>query len=450
MTSPARAAAFGALTNVSAGRHTLAAALEFRRTRLREERDRALATAIVQGTLRWQRACDHLIGHAARRPVDALDLEVLVILRLSVFQLVYLHRVPAAAVVDDAVNLVKAARRRSAAGFVNAVLRSTARLRHRLPFPPRPADLSDRKAVVSYLGVTCSHPDWLVERWLDRAGFESTEAWVRFNNQPAPLTISVNRLRASRAEVRHALASQGVETRDTRFSPSGLVVEAGHLPRPGDETYLVQDEASQLVPLVLDARPGERVLDLCAAPGGKTVAIDADMQQKGQLVACDVRPRRLALLRRTLDRAGAYNVCPIRISETGALPFSATFDRVFVDAPCSGLGIVRRDPDLKWRRKEGDLQALGATALELLTRAAQVVGREGRLVYATCSSESEENEGVVNAFLARHAGFRLLDLRTSGRPELAELLDDHGALRTLPYAHGLDAFFAAAMERTER
>jgi 16S rRNA (cytosine967-C5)-methyltransferase len=189
------------------------------------------------------------------------------------------------------------------------------------------------------------------------------------------------------------------------------------------------------------------VLDLCAAPGGKTVAICGDMDGRGVLAACDVRARRVALLRDTVRRAGCEQARPVHVSPEGPLPFASGFDRVLVDAPCSGLGTVRRDPDIKWRRHEHDLAGLAERQLTLLQRAAAVVRPGGRLVYATCSSEPEENEMVVERLLAAQPAFQLLDLRREGRAELAPVLDGRGRLRTLPFAHGLEAFFAAALHR---
>jgi 16S rRNA (cytosine967-C5)-methyltransferase len=211
--------------------------------------------------------------------------------------------------------------------------------------------------------------------------------------------------------------------------------------------FFVQDEASQLVSYVVDARPGERVLDLCASPGGKTVAMAADMRDTGLLVASDVRPRRVSLLADTVRASGAARVRLVHLSASGDLPFQPSFDRVLVDAPCSGLGTIRRDPDIRWRRSRHDLQVFARDQLELLRRAAVVVRPGGRLVYATCSSEPEENEGVIDTFLAGQPGFGLVDLRSAPTPAIAPVLDARGMLRTLPFAHGLEAFFAVALER---
>jgi len=470
VTAPARTAAYHALRAVSTGRFDLPAALAQSRRALDDARDRALAAEIVNGTLRWQRALDHLITHFARRSVARMDDEVLTILRLSMYQLLHLDRVPAAAVVDDAVNLTRAARKPSAAGFVNAILRSLLRQRHRLPLPARPeaeerrqavpvdpeerrqavpVEAVDRQASLAYLGITHSHPDWLVERWLTRYGFDAAEAWVRFNNDPPRLTVRVNTLRASVEDAMRALAEDGIVTERTRYAPAALVVTEGNpLRRSPDGLVFVQDEASQLVPLLVDPQPGERILDLCASPGGKTTAMAAAMRDEGLIVACDVRPSRMELLRHTVEASGARCVRLMQVEARGPLPIGSTFDRVLIDAPCSGLGTIRRDPDIRWRRRPDQLAAFADEQVDLLDRAAAVLRPGGRLVYATCSSEPQENEEVVDRFLAAHPDMELIDLRVESLPPtLQQLVDDRGMFRTLPFRHGLEAFFGAVLRR---
>ena len=448
MTAPARTAAYHALRAVTSGRADLPVALHVSRQQLSDERDRSLAAEIVTGSLRWQRSLDHLIEHFAQRRLAKLDVEVVTILRLSLYQILHLDRVPASAIVDDAVTLTRAARKPSASGFVNAVLRSTLRQRHKLPLPPRPPDAGDREAALAYLGTTHSHPEWLVARWLDRYGFDAVERWVQFNNTTPPLTLRANRLRVTREQAMAALAADRVETEPARYAPDGLVVVTGNpLRRPADGTAFVQDEASQLVSLVVDARPDSRVLDLCASPGGKTIAIAADMNSTGRIVATDVRAARLTLLRETITSSGATNVAVVRVASTGSLPFAARFDRVLVDAPCSGLGTVRRDPDIRWRRREEELALLARDQIALLMRASEVVRHGGRLIYATCSSEPEENDGVIEAFLAARKDFARLDLRNDGHRLLAPFIDERGQFRTSPATHGLEAFFAAVLIR---
>jgi 16S rRNA (cytosine967-C5)-methyltransferase len=448
MTAPARTAAYQALRAIDTLRADLPTALQASRHALDDERDRSLTADIVTGTLRWQRSLDYLIERYSRRPVARLDAEVVLILRLTLYQLLHLDRVPASAAVDDAVDLTRGVRKTSAAGFVNAVLRSVLRQRHKLPLPPRPSNPADRDAALAYLGITHSHPDWLVARWLTRYGFDGAERWVQFNNAPPALTLRVNRLQATRDAAIAALAEDGIETEPARFAPDGLMVIRGNpLRRQQDGLVFVQDESSQLVASVVQASRGEQILDLCAAPGGKTIAMAADMHDDGVIVASDVRPRRLALLQDTVRAAGARCVSVVRVPTAGGLPFGPRFDAVLVDAPCSGLGTVRRDPDIRWRRRETDLALLPRQQLALLARAAEVTRVDGRLVYATCSSEPEENEGVVAAFLAARSDFRLVDLHAGAAPAVAPFVDEQGFFRTTPAEHGLEAFFAAVFVR---
>jgi 16S rRNA (cytosine967-C5)-methyltransferase len=448
--APARTAALRGLRAVAEHRVDLPAALAQARGQLTDERDRALAAEIISGSLRWQRSLDSLVEHFAGRPIAQIDADVLLILRLSLYQLLHLDRVPASAVVDDAVDLTRGARKQSATGFVNAVLRSTLRNRHRLPLPERPEDPVGREAALAYLGISHSHPEWLVSRWLSRHGFHAAERWVRFNNETPPLTLRANRLRLTREQLAAALEREGIDTEPTPYAPDGLFVRSGNPIRllgRGEEydgLFVVQDEASQLVPLVADARPNSRVLDLCASPGGKTTAMAAAMASEGIVVASDVRPRRVRMLAHTVRASGATNVRMLQVPPSGPLPFAPVFDSVLVDAPCSGLGTIRRDPDIRWRRREEDLASLAGRQLDLVRRAAAVLTTGGRLVYATCSSEPEENEGVVEQFLRDESEFTLVDLRGMS-PLLDAFIDGHGMMRTLPFAHGLEAFFAAAL-----
>ena len=458
MIAAARVAAFEVLKAVSAGRVDLPTALASARERLADSRDRALCSEIATGVERHRSALDHLIAAFARRPIERLDPEVLAVLRLSTYQLLHLTRVPAAAVVDDAVDLTKRVKKRSASGFVNAVLRSISRSRRAPPLPPRPTDPSNRPEALEYLATTLSHPRWLAERWYDRIGFDATERWLQFNNQPAPVTLRVNRLKTSPGELVARLASDDVRVTVGRFASDSLLVDstaAGGEGQPlqtkswTDGWFIVQDEASQLISTLAGPAPGSRVLDTCASPGGKTIALAATMGNRGLLVACDVREKRIALLKRTVAVCGASVVRIVQADAAAPLPFATQFDLVIVDAPCSGLGTLRRDPDIRWRRREEDLPALAAAQRQMLRHAADAVAPGGRLIYATCSSEPEENERVADAFAAAAPEFVPVDAKTiSGVP--AAVVDSRGHLRTTPHVHGLEAFFGAVFERTRR
>jgi len=452
MIAPARRVALDALSAASAGTD-LPDVLARTRDQLADERDRALAAAIVIGTLRWRARIDFHLQQAISRPLDKLDGIVLQILRLSVFQLLFLERVPAAAVVDDAVSLVRRGGKTSAGGFVNGVLRTISRTRDRL-LPAAPASVStpeERSLAIHALHVAGSHPPWLVARWVDRLGLDGATAWIAFNNVEAPLTLRVNRTRASREAIAARLRELGVETEPTRIAPDGLTVTAGNplktaMSMSGD--FLIQDEASQLVPLVVAVRPGHRVLDACAAPGGKSLALADATGGTGLLVAADARHRRLTLLRHVLDTHGAAGSLVAHDLTIGA-PFLPVFDRVLVDAPCTGLGTLRRDVDIRWRRTEDDLGLAAARQRRMLAEASRAVAVGGRLVYATCSSEPEENEDVAAAFLHDHPNFRRVSAQTlidDGVPA-ALLRAETGEMVTRPDHHGLECFFAAAVER---
>jgi len=450
MIAPARLAAYQILCAVSTGSADLPSAIASARSGLADERDRALAAEIAAGVQRWRSTLDHLVVTFSKRAITRLDPEVLEILRLSIYQLLHLTRVPAAAVVDDAVDLTKRAGKRSASGFVNAILRSVSRRRNSLPLPARPSDAGDHAAALEYLSVSLSHPRWLAERWYERLGLDAAESWMRFNNTPGSVTLRANRLRTTRDELIGRLAADEILVHPTDYAPDGLVVDEGHPlrgPLRDEGAFVVQDEASQLVPLLAGDEALARVLDTCASPGGKTTALAALMNGGGLLVACDVRERRIELLRRTVAASGAANIRIVQADFLQSAPFASAFECVLVDAPCSGLGTLRRDPDIRWRRHEQDLSPLAAAELTMMQRAAACVAPGGRLVYATCSSEPEENEGVVDAFLATTSGFAPLHAAQATARLDPRLVDLRGYLRTQPHLHRLEAFFGAVFER---
>lgn len=439
MIAVARIAAYDTVLAVAAGRADLPSALARTRARLHDERDRALAGEIATGTLRWQAAFDHIVEQFSGRPSAKLDAEILAILRISIFQLLHLDRVPASAVVDDAVEMARKAGKKSASGFVNALLRRVSRERQALPLPQEPP--------IDFLSITLSHPRWLAERWLARHGPADAGAWARFDNGAAPLTLRTNTLRTTRDALIAALADAGVQAEPARFASEGIIVTGGNpllTPLAHTGLFVVQDEASQLVGAFAGAAPGERILDACASPGGKTTQMAAAMGDAGTILAADVRGRRLELLARAVAESGARRVHVVQADARAAPAFGRVFDAVLIDAPCSGLGTLRRDPDIRWRRTESDLPQLADAQRQMLAQLATVVRPGGRLVYSTCSSEPEENEAVVDAFLAGHPRFRRAtpDL-FAGRPDLAALLDASGALKTLPFRDGLEAFYAA-------
>ena len=455
MIAPARRAAYEALRAAATRPRDLGELLAESRERLNDDRDRALAAAIVVGTLRWRNQLDWLLARTANRDVASLDPEVLDVLRLSLFQLLHFSRVPASAVVDDAVSLTKQVRKKSAAGLTNAVLRKLSRSRNELDLPrlSQPPDQTPRDTLIEYLTIAGSHPRWLVERWIDRLGANAAAAWVAFNNQEPPLALRVNTLRSTRGDVAERLKVAQVETVAARYAPDGLVVVSGQplrTPQFDAGMFVVQDEASQIVPLMAGSHPVSRVLDACAAPGGKTLALAAGVARGGLLIASDVSTKRLSILREILQKAGDRRTHVAQIDLERGAPFGAAFDVVLLDAPCTGLGTLRRDVDIRWRRSPDDIRQAAGKQQRMIAEVAGAVAPGGRLIYATCSSEPEENEHVVDAFLAAHPRFGPVPaerLIAGGLP--ADLLDERGRLFTRPDRHGLEVFFGAALERRQ-
>lgn len=451
MIAPARRAAFAALLEVGGGRRDLGDALADARGGLADPRDVALCHELTIGALRWQGRLDHALSQLASVALAKLDLEVLQALRLGAYQLLYLTRVPAAAAVNDAVALVRQARKSSAAGLVNAVLRRLARGEGR-DLPPRPLAALDHAfdAWVTHLAVVHAHPAWLVARWLRRAPLEVVERWLAFDNETPPIVVRVNPLAGlSRQALADRLAAEGVDTTPSRFAPWGLVVRGGAVASSavlaaGDG--LIQDEGSQLVGHLAAVVPGERVLDVCGAPGGKALMYAAE-SRTGLVVAADVRPARVALLAATLGRGGATRARVVHLDASAPLPVQPAFDVVTVDAPCSGLGTLRRDPDIKWRRTAEDLPRFAARQVDLVQRAAAALRPGGRLVYSTCSTEPEENDQVVERVLAAAPSLRRVAPSPSAQAILAPCLDAGGTFRTDRARDALDGYYGVILER---
>ena len=436
-----RVAAGDVLVAVARKRRTLGAQLDRTRQQFGDERDRALLQELTTGVCRWRAAIDTLLEPCCNRPLSAVDEFTLAALRVAMYQLRWLDRVPAHAAVHAAVNAARERAGDRAAGFVNAVLRSYLRKSPLPALPERPGPGASRRQLLTYLSITLSHPMWLVARWLDRYGFEPTEAWCRFN-----ITVPDMSVRAVRpaTDLRAAFEAAGIDVVASPHAPDVLRLQRGawsRLPQQVRDVLMIQDEASALVAHDVGAQAGDVVLDLCAAPGGKSVLLWQDMQATGTLITADRRQARLHVLRQAL-RAADVPVRTVQLDAVESLPFGQVFDRVFVDAPCSGLGTLRRDPDIKWHITLDDLPRLAETQRAILAQAAAVVRPGGTLVYATCSSEPDENEHVVSAFLATHPEFR-------SEPLTGSSVDADGFRRTRPDRDGLDAFFAARLVRAQ-
>jgi 16S rRNA (cytosine967-C5)-methyltransferase len=447
----ARRIAFDILRRVEAeGAYSgelLHARLSDSRTHIKRE-DAALVTELTLGVLRRQRLLDFLIERQTGKPMAALDLEVLLALRLGLYQLRFLSRVPASAAVNESVELVKSARKRSAASLVNAVLRKAPRdaIEELLPaaLPPE-----------TRLGILHSHPDWLVARWLACFGESRTMALLEANNRAPRLACAIHQP-TQREAIEQELRHGGMDVEPGAWLHNALLLRGGN--PAATESFRrgalsMQDEASQMVAHLLGVCAGDSVLDLCAAPGGKTAILARAAGPQSFIVAADLHFHRLLALGTTLARLDITSVQRVALDATTVLPFGRPFTKILVDAPCSGTGTLARNPEIRWRLQPQDLSDLYRRQVALLKNALGQLASGGRLVYSTCSLEPEENERVLHKALLEVSGLRRVNampaleshLRAATDP--ARLFGPDGVFRTFPPEHGTDGFFAAAIER---
>lgn len=406
-----------------------------------DERDQALLRELVMGSLRWLRRLDHVIAQASRRSFDQIEPALHAPLRIAVYQLLFLDRVPAHAAVHEAVEQAHQLTHRGGASFVNGVLRSIARAPALDAWPVRDAD------PVRRLGIEMSHPDFLVARWLARFGGARTAELLAANNRQKPMQLLSFRDRGGRELLAEALIDEGLEVEPATLSPLGLTVRRGNpiaTAAFAEGRFYVQDEASQAAALVPPPRPGERVLDAAAAPGGKTFALLA-WEPTVKPTLADLSLPRAGILAANLRRLG--RPLPLAVADAGAPPFARPFDRVVLDLPCTGTGTLRRHPELKWRISEGEIGRLSEQGLRLLAAAAPLVAPGGLLVAITCSLEREENEDVVARFLAAHRDLAPLPLAGALEPPFEELATGPGAWR-VPTAGDHDGFSVNVLEKS--
>lgn len=441
--SPARAAAFDILLRVERESSYASELLHAKTYAQLSTQDHALATELVLGVLRWRSWLDDAIATASSQPFARLDLEVLLALRLALYQFRWLDRIPKRAALNESVELVKRARKRSAAAFVNAVLR-------KLASDKAPAEAKFTSPQV--LARELAHPEWLVDRWTRRYGLESAKAICKYDQSKPETAI---RLRSISADA--ALVQQGIELQPGRILSSARIA-SGDITRTKalrGRQFVIQDEASQLVAALVGEDSQSRILDCCAAPGGKTLAI-ADRNPESHVTAVDVHSHRARLLRNLVRAAIPVNAIQIIVGDARQLPTDATFDRVLADVPCSGTGTLARNPEIKWRLKPDDLADLRSRQTAILRSAMSQVVAGGRVIYSTCSLEKEESEDVIEEVLANSAKFRVVDcrqelnrLKAAGDliwPDVASLTAGP-YLRTIPGVHPCDGFFAAILGR---
>ncbi|MDH5642137.1 MAG: 16S rRNA (cytosine(967)-C(5))-methyltransferase RsmB [Nitrospira sp.] len=464
--SSARAAALAVLLACQSGEKTLDDETEKRASEFRlDARDRALAMELAYGVLRRLEFIDWRLAPILQKPLARLPIAIQMLARMGAYQLLYLDRIPASAAVNESVSLAKsyAARlKRDWSGLVNAVLRNLIRI----PEPALPDPAIDPAHTFS---IRYSVPLWLCQRWIERLGLTQAEAACRSASEVPALTLRVNRLRATREHVLDRCRQAGVVAAPSSISPVGLVLEKSgsvtSLPGFPEGDFYVEDEAAQLIPPILDPQPGDLVLDACAAPGGKATHLAELMKNQGRIVAMDRHKARLDLLRDNCRRLGLTIVRAVtgdarrhedlswalrqvdRQQRSSDAVGSGFADRILLDAPCSGLGVLRRHPEAKWQKHQDMFRRHHDLQIEILTAVSAVLRPGGVLVYSTCSTEREETEDVVECFCRTHPGWA----RESVEPWLPSAalscVTARGALSTMGNICGMDGFYAARLRK---
>jgi 16S rRNA (cytosine967-C5)-methyltransferase len=411
----------------------------------------AFATELVYGTLQRQNTIDYFLGRFVAKGMAKLDAWVRNLLRLSFYQIYYLDRIPPHAAVNEAVNIAKRRGHQGIAGMVNGVLRNVLRQLDSLRVP-------DTLPPAVRISLEHSHPEWLVARWLELYGAEETEAMCEENNRPPHVTVRVNRMLTDRDAMLSELRDHQIEAVPSRLSEDGIVIvsRSGNMAQSSwyEKGLLsIQDESSMVVARVLDAAPGMRVLDCCAAPGGKTTHIAETMGDRGEVWANDIHEHKRALIESQAKRLGLASVRTI-VGDAGKLGErfpQGYFDRILLDAPCSGLGVIRRKPDIKWRKHPEELKKLPELQYRLLEEASALLKPGGVLVYSTCTVEAAENEQVVSKFLEHHREFSADGRIAEHVPSaLVPRTDaERGFIRILPHHYGSDGFFIARLKKAE-
>ncbi|MCP3678478.1 MAG: 16S rRNA (cytosine(967)-C(5))-methyltransferase RsmB, partial [Deltaproteobacteria bacterium] len=401
--------------------------------------ERAFAVELVYGVLRWRIKIDWIIDLKAKVKTKKMEHRVLNTVRLGVYQLLFLTKVPPHAIIDESVKLLGSSDRRKR-GFVNALLRGIDDGRDGVIFP------NLKESPARYLSVVHSHPEWLIKRWFKRHGTKETIALCQANNRRPTLTLRTNTLCITREQLLEDLLNKGIQAEPSRYSPIGIEIqERPAVPLGLAPEFYLQDEASQLVPYLLAPKPGEIILDACAAPGGKATELAQLMENKGKVYAMDISSQKVPVIEESASRLGAIIISAVRGDALKRIEFvpHGGFDAILIDAPCSGLGVVRRNPDIKYRKGEEDIERLRRLQSAIMENLASCLKDGGRIVYSTCSIEPEENEEVIDGFLTNHPEF-VIEGAADFLPETCRpLVDSDGFLRTLPSRDSMDGFFAA-------
>ncbi len=448
----ARKTALFILNTLDHGRKTLDRSLEdlHEKNHFSSKQDRAFLYAILFGVLRWRGRLDWIIKNFSRKRIRKINPGVLNILRIGMFQILYLNSVPVSAAVNTSVEMAKSTGAPWAAGFVNALLRKAAQSHQTVSFP------GIDQEPVSALAIHKSFPEWLISRWIERYGVEETSALCNAINTVPPITIRTNTLKTSRKELIKSLENNTKQATYTKYSPEGISFMSPRVPIPEIKAFKagwfqVQDEAAQLVTRLLSPQPDETILDACAGLGGKTGHMAQIMKNRGKIYAVDKNSAKLSRLKADMKRLAVSIVTTLNYDLHNSLKIESDilFDRVLLDAPCSSLGVIRRNPDIKWTGSKIDSARFAKRQSLFMDNLAQLVKPQGILVYAVCSMEPEENEEVIDKFLTRNQGFEIENISCKNNSEVDLPVSEDKYLKTFPHVHDMDGFFAAVLRRVK-
>lgn len=410
-----------------------------------DDRDRRLLTEIATGVIRHRERLDWVLTGFYHGEFPKCIPTVKNALRVALYQILFLDKIPYSAAVNESVELVKRLKGNRSAGIVNGVLRNVIRKLDAITWPNREQDPGH------YLAVMESHPQWMVRRWVERLGEEETEKFLKANNERPPVTVRVQNGKASADSLLEEFTTLGAEGERSPLLPNYLrlrrLSDIASIPSFRDGGFIVQDDGIGLITALTGAQPGMRVIDLCAAPGGKSIAMAEMMENRGEILALDKYEAKLKLLAENVQRSG-FSIIQPTVGDARKISLEPA-DVVLADVPCSGFGVLRRKPEIKWKREPGDLPELARLQSDILENAARLVKPGGILVYGTCTVEPEENEGIVQAFLNRHPEFEL-ESAAAALPESAVrmgVVTEAGFLQTWPHRHGTDGAFGARMRR---
>ncbi|MGX4296009.1 16S rRNA (cytosine(967)-C(5))-methyltransferase RsmB [Bacillus sp. JK62] len=413
------------------------------KTNTLSDQDRGLLTELVYGTLQNKIALDYMLKPFIRKP-NKVKPWVIQLLRLSAYQMEYLEKIPDRAAIHEAVEIAKKRGHKGIASFVNGILRSLQR-----EGAPSFAEIEDP---VLRLSTETSHPEWLVKEWVEAYGFEAAEKICRIHLIPPKQTLRVNHIKSDRETVLNEMENAGLEAEAGDLSPDAIKLLKGSI---ANTTFFqngrvsIQDESSMLVARALDPKPGETVLDACAAPGGKSAHIAELMENEGSLTSLDLHRHKVKLIKEGAERLGLtiIDAQTMDARKAGEAFGAERFDRILVDAPCSGFGVIRRKPDMKYTKTPEDSRRLSEIQLGILREIAPLVKKGGTLVYSTCTMDRTENEEVMHAFIQEHPEFEP-DLSLEKRlPEKARPFVQDGSLQILPHYFGTDGFFISSMRK---